>query len=319
MDKRIPASEQAEEVTPGQGADTPTGVPHRCPYAALGADKDFCLNLTANYNRNLSGCCGTNDSRNFGPCNFKWRKCFKCLAEGKGKNAGEVVDVARGLCQDHVDVSFRQKPTTINEPIRPLRVTRFNPPAFVSIPAERPKAQTFKVRQFVPAPKKPPEPKPVTYSKPPAIPTIKFSSTAAKPKPVQARSIITDVPESVIDECARRIPLLTSRFREIVRAALAGKRKLEGLTEGSFVVKFGDACNRIGLPKYGQGKGGVSRRTVLVKVMARYEQLVSENKIPESIRSAVEVNKELRSLLKDKTLEEKELIIEYARSLKADG
>src|SRR3990167_6710758 len=86
-----------------EGGTTPTSFPHRCPYQRFGASKNFCEETTASYQRNLAGCCGTNDSRAFAPCNSQWRKCVKCLSEGRGSKSNKVEDVARGLCEEHAE------------------------------------------------------------------------------------------------------------------------------------------------------------------------------------------------------------------------
>lgn len=83
------------------GGNTPTSVPHTCPYKLNGASEEDCEGLTTNYRRNLDGCCGTHDSRAFAPCNAHLRRCVKCLEEGKGVGAELMVDVLLGLCAAH--------------------------------------------------------------------------------------------------------------------------------------------------------------------------------------------------------------------------
>lgn len=103
-----------------EGFDTPTGSPHLCPYRRQGADKRACLEMTTIYLRNLAACCGTQDSRDFGPCNFVHRKCVTCLADGKGAKANEVSDVRRGLCEDHLAAPEPAEPPKLLVQIRPV-------------------------------------------------------------------------------------------------------------------------------------------------------------------------------------------------------
>ncbi len=82
------------------GGTTPGSFPHLCPYRPTGASREFCHEITSNLQRNMAGCCGTQDYRNFAPCNSSLRKCIRCLST-LGSKAKTVVDVKRGLCLEH--------------------------------------------------------------------------------------------------------------------------------------------------------------------------------------------------------------------------
>jgi|GEM_PF-3602072 len=264
-----PASPEQEEIPPYQVADTPDCELHECPYAAHGADKEFCLSLTTNYNRNLNGCCGSNDSRGFGPCSSKWRKCFKCVGEGKGKNADEVVDVDRGLCQSHLDVSSDQKP---NLYVRPLSVARLTPSRVAPKRVDKPKVRIVKVREFVPAAKKPPEPSPKPDPKPEPILKLETESKSepiADPKPVAPLSAMS---EFDLNQCVQKYRELTELNKKSLGFLLRGE-PVPSWGPKSTKTKKSELCTMVGIPK---GKpGGQDRLELVRRVVARVEEIES--------------------------------------------
>lgn len=124
MDKRS-KDPSGEEVFEGpahfSGDNKPTSFPHVCPYQLRGADRWFCNQTTINYQRNIAGCCGTQDSRGFGPCNSELRKCRACLADGAGAKASVVEDVHLGLCSTHAAEASK---FTHKAPLLPLILTK---------------------------------------------------------------------------------------------------------------------------------------------------------------------------------------------------
>ncbi len=309
------------------GLLTPNGFPHRCPYQEHGASEKICKELTSNYQRNLAGCCGTQDSRAFAPCNSQFRKCHKCLLGGKGSKAGIVVDVKRGLCEDCVKAADNpDKAAGSAKPAyRPVPVPRRLAMDISAVSASRPSVAT---KTPLKSKLKPAEQKPVATM--PVLPALgglraewepaKTAEPQAQP-PAPAREQaekISDVPESVIETCAARVPALSSRNQEILKAALAGKRSIEGLREGSFKVQFGDACNKLEIPKTRIKKGAHSRRNILRRVYARYEQLVAEGRLKPS-SPKIDRQAELLGHFWKKGPKAQALILEFARNVKADG
>ena len=107
------------------GGTTPDAFPHLCPYQPKGAFREFCVETTSNYHRNMQGCCGTSDHRNFAPCNSKFRKCHVCLVRGEGKLNRPVVDRKRGLCLEHQEEA--DAPASPKPALKPPRSIYFAP------------------------------------------------------------------------------------------------------------------------------------------------------------------------------------------------
>ena len=247
-----------------EGGTTPTSFPHRCPYQRFGASKNFCEETTASYQRNLAGCCGTNDSRAFAPCNSQWRKCVKCLSEGRGSKSNKVEDVARGLCEEHAEgaqtsaVSRPRQSTPAPKPVPKVVVAILTQPK-IRVAASATETETrLEVMRNISKNMQPASPKPcpvppVVYvppkrpemSKPAWKPALKPVVVApvqnSAQLPVKKELVVLPIlPDIELADLARRIDKLTHR-RKVVLAEMyekghASAAEALGLSEGSVKV-----------------------------------------------------------------------------------
>jgi len=243
------------------GATTPTGFPHLCPYQPNGATVEVCKEFTSNYQRNLAGCCGTQDNRAFAPCNSQFRKRHKCLSEGKGSKAGLVVDIKRGLCEDCAQSAGKPPKAIARAPLVYVPPKRSD----VSKPAWKPTPRPPVVAP-VPVPVQPPVK--VVQIIPPALPGAdKLKAKFVEPKVlkppkvevVQKQQPATPVPTKTmvnLVDLAKRINKLTHRRKVVLAEACERGNALAaealGLSKGSVKVYISKILTELTL-SYPQG------------------------------------------------------------------
>ena len=213
------------------GGDHPLSVPHKCPYLVVGArDEEQCLIFTANYMRNINGCCGV-DERGFGPCNSQWRRCRGCVQQGLGKHAALVSDEKSGLCDWHLKHGEGGVYVPPSTPVLPLRLQNLAKP------------------------------------EPPAAPQPATATGAGKPSTsVKLPSIaVTDEEVKVI---AQKVRKESQRSQDVLR--VASVHTLEDaavklrMSEDSLKSRFTNLCTRVGVPISGKAhrvdRAGTVRR-----------------------------------------------------------
>lgn len=139
-----------------------------------------------------------------------------------------------------------------------------------------------------------------------------------------------------LDTSAAKVAKLTQRDREIIEGVLENN-EIVGLTKGSLYARVSGLCSRLDIPVTNRFES-YDRRKALKLIWNRYKQLVSEEKlhpkeilplasrVPQPISPKIQSpvgrrlamerqERELLSLFRQKTLEERALILEYAKSL----
>jgi len=312
-----------------EGGTTPTSFPHRCPYQRFGASKNFCEETTASYQRNLAGCCGTNDSRAFAPCNSQWRKCVKCLSEGRGSKSNKVEDVARGLCEEHAEgaqtsaVSRPRQSTPAPKPVPRVVVAILTQPKVrVAASATETEARLEVMRNIgknmQPASPKPCPVPPVVYV-PPKRPEVSKPAWKPAPKSVVAAPVQkAPVPQLDIDACAARFSTLTNRDRRVVAAVMSDGRKIAHvrlqMKRNSLDATLSTICTKLGIPKSNRYVF-YDRAGALRQVWLRYQDIgrvgepLSQKPAPVAEEPTSVVRQ--RAEVSDMSPQERELLLRY--------
>ena len=325
-----------------QGGTTPASFNHQCPYQQYGANKIFCEETTTNYQRNLAGCCGTSDSRNFAPCNSFLRRCVKCLSEGRGSKSNKVEDVARGLCEEHAGVgqnSAVPKPRQITPPQvvrRAVSVLNSTPRPFKAPMVDKPRlpasatvvdtrlemmrnigskmADVARRPPVVPIP--PPSPPRPLARVERIVPPVLSGVDKLEAKFVESKVPKPQV-EFDVDACAKRVSSLSARNREILGDVSQG-RKPVGLTDDSLKSILSAIATSLGIPKTNRYEG-FDRRGAVLRVWARHKELLVSKQgnnrgLLESVPTR-DQERELMRVFQSKNPHQRDLILKYARSI----
>ena len=222
------------------GGATPDAYPHKCPYRPSGATREFFLETTLNFQRNKSGCCGTNDYRNIGPCNSKFRRCWRCLIEGKGAKSEVVANVAKGLCQQHLAVVGTPDPD-----FRPTRSVVFAP---TRIPPVKPRPTWSQ-----PAPARP-----ATSSALPQKTAARHVDDVPREKEVRQPKEVTQPTQRQLTEedfsaMPTRLARLSPREKQVALAlrtqTCCEVAKTLGISEVTTDMYMHAVCRTLGIPK----------------------------------------------------------------------